>query len=213
MSSPAPSLQHRPEAERQQIHNALVEVCRERGLGAATREQVIERAGLDRSSFDRHFSDVDDCFAEYLRDACGPFLGKARTEMESAEDWRTQLRTVIYGMVRFWGEDTGRAHMLLVETYAAGPLGIGIRDQVLETMVDLIDRGRGLMDDPAELTRLTAEAMAGALFNQMHLLQAGGKLDEADRLVPQLMYFLVLPYCGVEAAIEELSQPPLPEEP
>ncbi len=211
MSSPASSLQRRPDAERQQIYEALVEVCREGGLARATSERVIERAEVDRAAFARHFSDLDDCFAQYIRDACEGFLGRARAALEATEDWRTQLRTVVHEMVEFWGEDEGRAHMLLVETFAAGPLGGPIGDQMLEMMVDLIDRGRLLMEDPTALTRVTAEAMAGALLHQMHLLQVEGSLDEAGRLVPQLMYFLVLPYLGVEAAVEELSWPPIPE--
>jgi AcrR family transcriptional regulator len=211
MSSPAPSLQRRLEAERQRIHDALVEVCRERGLGAATLGRVIERAGVDRAAFDRHFADLDDCFAQYVSDACASFIHYLPATMDTAEDWRAQLRAVIYEMVRFWRADEARAHMLLVETYAAGPLAALIRDQVMERMVDLIDHGRRLMDDPTALTRVTAEATAGALFNQMHLLQAQAKLDDADQLVPQLMYFLVLPYLGVEVAADELSLPPLPE--
>jgi len=211
MSSPAPSLQRRPEAERRQIHNALVEVCREGGLGAATLERVIVRAAVDRAAFDRHFSDLDDCFAQYVGDACAPFTRSAWTTMETAEEWCTRLRCVIYEMVRFWREDEARAQMLLVETWASGPLAGLICEQVLEKMVDLIDHGRGFMDDPSALTRLTAEATAGALFNQMHLLQSQKKLGEADRAVPQLMYFLVLPYLGAEAAAAELALPPLAE--
>jgi AcrR family transcriptional regulator len=208
MSSSAPSLQGRPEAERRRIHDALVEVCREGGLGAATLEQVIARAAVDRAAFDRHFSDLDDCFAQYVGDACAPFTRSASTTAETTEDWRTHLRCVIYEMVSFWRADEARAHMLLVETYASGPLASLMRDQVLETMVDLIDQGRRLMDDPSTLTRLTAEALAGALFNQMHVLQSQNKLSEADRMVPQLMYFLVLPYLGVESAAAELSLSP-----
>jgi len=208
MSSPVSSLQHPPEAERRQIHDALIEICREGGFGAATVERVIERARVDQRTFDRYFSDLDDCFAQYVSDAYAPFLQSARARMETPEDWRTHLRGVIYEMVRFWRADEARAHMLLLETPASGPLASLIRDQVLEAMVDLIDHGRQLMDDPTALTRITAQAMAGALFHQMQLMYSQKKLDDAGDLVPQLMYFLVLPYLGAEAAAAELSLPP-----
>lgn len=210
MSSSIPSLR-RPEAERRQIYAALVEVCRESGLPRVSIEQVVERAGVDRSAFDRHFSDLDDCFAQYLCDARACFNKSVSAAMSSAEDWRSELRVVVYELARFYRADEGRAHMLLVETLAAGPLGCLIRDQALETLVDLIDRGRLLMDDPSILTRMTAEAMAGGLFNQMHLALGQGRLDATDELVPQLMYCIVLPYIGTEAAVDELSMPRLPE--
>jgi hypothetical protein len=81
----------------------------------------------------------------------------------------------------------------------------------MEAMVDLIDLGRRQMDHPSALTRVTAEAMAGALFNQMHLALGQGRLQATDELVPQFMYCTVLPYVGTEAAVDELSRSALPE--
>jgi AcrR family transcriptional regulator len=211
MSSSAPSLRHRPEAERLRIHRALVEVCLDGGLGAATAEGVIDRAGVERAAFERHFADLDDCFAQYVRDACAPFLGRAWVGADAPDEWRAVLRCVTYEVVRFWQADEARARMLLVETLAAGPRGSLVRDQVLASMVDLIDRGRDLMEGPAALSRVTAEALAGAFCHQMHQLQEQGRLAEADRDVPQFMYFLVLPYLGMEAAVDELSRASLPE--
>jgi len=210
MSSSPPSQQRRPEAERRQIHVALVAVCRERGLGKATRAQVIERAGLDRAAFDRHFDDLDDCFAQYVVDARDALTERATAAASAAPDWRAQLRSVLYEVARFLRADRARAHMLLVETLAAGPRGSLVREQALEAVVDLIDGGRRQMDEPEALTRITAEALMGALFNQLHLWHEAGDLGDPDRLVPQLMYFLVLPYLGRDAAMEELSLP-IPE--
>jgi AcrR family transcriptional regulator len=208
MSSSPPPLQRRPEAERQQIHVALIAVCGERGLGKATSEQVIERAGVDDAAFARHFADLDDCFAQYIVDVRDLLTERMETAAAATQDWRRQLRSVVCEMVRFLHADRARGQMLLVETLAAGPRGSLVREQSLERMVDLIDRGRRLMDEPETLTRVTAEAMTGALFNQMHQLQDSGDLADPCRLVPQLMYFLVLPYLGQQAALEELSLPP-----
>jgi len=210
MRPPAPSLRHPPEAEpeRQQIHAGLVAVCRDHGLCKATVEQVVMRSGLDCDAFTRHFADLDDCFADYLADACGPLFDGARMAVEGADRWRLQLRGAVYEIIRFLAADQDRAHMLLVETRAAGPRGSLVRDQAFEEMVDFIDRGRLLMDDPTALTRVTAEALAGALVRQLELLQTDAGLKAAAEVVPQLMYFLVLPYLGQRAAIEELSKPP-----
>lgn len=211
MSSPAPSLRRRPEAERRQIYAALVDVCLERGFPGASLELVIERAAVDRPTFNRHFSDLGDCFGQYIAEALIAFVDEIEVAAADEEAWRTQVRNAVQAMVRFCRADEARAHMLLVETLAAGPLGQLIRDRALEKVTEVIDRGRLLMDDPTLLTRLTAEAMAGALFSQMHRTMEQGILGEADDLVPQLMYCVVLPYLGVEAAVEELSPPPFAE--
>jgi AcrR family transcriptional regulator len=206
MSFPTRSPRLQSEAERQKIHEALVELSLELGFRRVTLRQLIDRAGVGRSTFKRHFADLDDCFAVYIRDAYDAFL--AEVEIDPADDWRGRLRTVTYALVRFWRFDEARARMLLVEALSAEPLGRLVRDQVVETTVDLIDQGRLLMDDSALLSRVTAEAMAGALFNQMHLALEGGKLDED--LARELMYCVVLPYMGPAAAAEELSIPTPP---
>jgi AcrR family transcriptional regulator len=99
MSFPTRSLRLRSEAERQKIHGALVELSLELGFPYVTIGQLIDRAGVDRSTFQRHFSDLDDCFAVYIREAYDTFL--AGVELDPADDWRTRLRTVTYALVRF----------------------------------------------------------------------------------------------------------------
>ncbi|MGN6201109.1 MAG: TetR/AcrR family transcriptional regulator [Solirubrobacterales bacterium] len=194
--------------ERRKIHLALIAVCLERGISKATCEQVVERAGLDRVAFARHFTDLDDCFAQYLVDVRDDLVERAKATA-TARDWRTRVRSVLYEIVRYLHADRDRAQMLLVESLAAGARGSLVREQALGELVALIDRGRQLMEDPDALTPVTAEALTGALFNQMHMLHESRQPVDPDRLVPQLMYFIVLPYLGREAAVEELSLPPV----
>jgi len=210
MSSTPSSLQPPPDAERRQLYSALVALCRKRGLGKVTSDQIARQAGLNPGVFDRHFADADDCFAQYLIDACLSFIQRAEAATEDVQNWTSRLRAVVNEIVSFLHADEDRAHMLLSEAPAAGPRGSLVRDEALAKLADLIDSGRDLMDDPAALTRITAEAISGALFNQMRLLQERGELEHAREFVPQLMYFLVLPYLGREAATQELSRPPMP---
>lgn len=75
--------------------------------------------------------------------------------------------------------------------------------------MDLIDEGRAESNAPASLTRLTAEALGGAILHELCRAARGGSPPESE-LVPTLMYLAVLPYAGVGAATEELRIPPPP---
>jgi len=201
-----------PELDRERLHSALVELSLERGYQNVSLEDLLEHAGVDQATFERRFADVEACFADYLQKNLQAFLIEIGGAMQGSEGWREQIRAAAYAILVFWRADEGRAQMMLGEVLAAGPRAQLVRDQGMELMFDLIDQGRSLMDDPDMLTRATAEAVGGAILNQMHLALQRGELARGEELVPKLMYTVVLPYLGTEAALEELEMPP-PGEP
>lgn len=208
MNAPAPQQASQPEVERQRILDALVEVSIREGYRNATVASVVDQAGMTEEAFRRHFSDLEDCFAEYLFEARQAFFTEVGTAMVGIDEWREQIRAAGYAMLRFWRADERRARMMLIEVLSAGPRAQLIRDEGMELMFDLIDQGRSAMPDPELLSRTTAEAIGGAIFNQMHLALEAGELARGEELIPQLMYTVILPYLGTEAALEELERPP-----
>ena len=109
-----------------------------------------------------------------------------------APDWRLRLRAAAYALYR------RRDRSLL-------PV-----EGEVERLVELIDAGRAEPTAPASLTRLTAEALGGAISSQL-CFAAGrdGHPSPEEELVPPLLYTAVLPYIGADAAAEELrAQPP-----
>ncbi|MGN6253769.1 MAG: TetR/AcrR family transcriptional regulator [Solirubrobacterales bacterium] len=208
MSSPCPQQASQPEVERQRILEALVEVCVARGYRGTSVPLVAERAGVSEETFEQHFADLEDCFAAYILEGREAFFVAVGAAMVDKSEWRKQIRAAAYAMLRFWREDVRRARMMLIEVLAAGPRAQLIRDEGMELMFDLIDQGRSQMEDPEMLSRTTAEAVGGAIFNQMHIALERGELDRGEEMVPQLMYTVVLPYLGTEAALEELELPP-----
>lgn len=201
---PAP----RPDQERRQIFDGLVEVCVTVGYGNASVKAVVEAAGLTPAAFERHFTDLEDCFTAYILELREAFLVQVGNAILQHSNWREQMRAAAYAIVRFWQEDEPRARMILIEVLAAGPRAQLVRDEGMQMMVSLIDQGRQAMPDPQLLTRATAEAIAGAIFNQMRIVLERGEADRGDEHVPGLMYSVVLPYVGAEAALEELEMPP-----
>jgi AcrR family transcriptional regulator len=62
------------------------------------------------------------------------------------------------------------------------------------------------MDDPESVPHTTAEALAGSAYGQVYAKVVRGDTDELPKLIPQLMSAAVMPYLGVEAALEELDR-------
>ncbi|MGE5336046.1 MAG: hypothetical protein ACM3JL_01320 [Nitrososphaerota archaeon] len=109
-----------------------------------------------------------------------------------AAGWRRRLRAALYALYRRRGGDP------------AFPA-----EEEIEELADLIDEGRAEPGAPASLTRVTAEALSGAILQELYLAGARRRpLPPEDQMVPYLLYMAVLPYIGADAASEELRVPP-----
>jgi hypothetical protein len=107
-------------------------------------------------------------------------------------DWRTRLRVAAYDLYR---------------GLAQRPV-FPLREE-MEGLVDLIDEGRAEVASPPTLTRATAEALGGAISQELAMAAARRRPPRPEgELVPTLLYMAVLPYMGANAAAEELRAPP-----
>lgn len=120
------------------------------------------------------------------------FAGATLSAPTVAAAWRDRVRLAAYALYRRPG-----GHPVL-------PI-----EEEVEGLADLIDEGRVEPDAPASLTRVTAEALGGAIVHDLCLAARTGAPSESE-LVPTLMYMAVLPYMGADAAAEELRIPPPP---
>jgi AcrR family transcriptional regulator len=192
-------------SEREQIVAALVEIAAERGYGETTIELILERAGVDRPAFDRHFRGKYDCFLSAWQEQNEECLATMVRAYESREEWPDRLRAVAYQVIEGLSRDPSRASFG-VEVLAAGDAARARRDMTMRVIASLIDAGRQEMDDPESVPHTTAEALAGSAYGQIYSRVVRGDADELPQLVPQLMSAAVMPYLGIEAAMSELSR-------
>jgi AcrR family transcriptional regulator len=192
-------------SERARIVEATIEIAAERGYGETTIEEIVDRAGLDRPAFDRHFRGKYDCFLSAWQDVNEKCLATMVKAYESAEAWPDRLRAVAEQIVSGLLDDPRRASFG-VEVLAAGDAARARRDMTMRVIAGLIDSGRLLMDDPEAVPHTTAEALAGSAYGQIYSRVVRGDVDQLPALVPQLMSAAVMPYLGLEAAMDELRR-------
>jgi AcrR family transcriptional regulator len=129
---------------------------------------------------------------------------------DSEQHWPDRLRAVACEVVGSLCHEPSRA-CFAVEVLAAGDAARARRDMTMRAIASLIDAGRREMEDPESVPHTTAEALAGSAYGRIYAKVVGGDTDELPKLIPQLMSAAVMPYLGVEAALEELdlgSNPP-----
>jgi AcrR family transcriptional regulator len=191
--------------ERERIVEALIEIAAERGYAETTIELILDRAGLDRPAFDRHFRGKYDCFLSAWQEMNEGCMREMLAAFNSQEEWPDRLRAVACEIVDNLCSDPGRA-CFAVEVLSAGDAARARRDMTMRVIASLIDAGRNEMDDPESVPHTTAEALAGSAYGQVYAKVVRGEADELPALVPQLMSAAVMPYLGVEAGLAELAR-------
>jgi AcrR family transcriptional regulator len=196
---------------RVRLHQALFDLCLERGFKQIELGELLDRAEVDRATFDREFADLEDCFFAVFKLEIDRYRRQAVALSDQPGSWRERVRAGAYALYRFLAADERRSRFLLVESRGAGERTLLFADRLIGTLVDLIDEGRRELDDPDALSRTTAESLGGGIFSQLYvILGRGAALPPEREIVPQLLYTVVLPYLGPTAALQELAIPPPP---
>jgi AcrR family transcriptional regulator len=193
--------------DRRKLELALIDEVVEEGFAGASVEGVCQRAETDLEGFQNHFADLEDAAYEVFKALREDLLQRLLPAFAGQATWRDQIRAVAYAMFDYIDEDRRRGNFMFVQIMVGGERAQRLRDQGTAAMAQMIDQGRNQLDNPEQLSRGTAEAIAGSIFQQ---IRGAVERDDANArdLVPQLMYNVVLPYLGSEAAGEELTLPP-----
>jgi AcrR family transcriptional regulator len=199
--------------QRAQVDRALIDLCFESGFTGLSVEALCRRAGLDRTAFDRQYTDLEDCFCQMLESERDRFFAYLDRALIGQQRWVDRLRAVAYALLRYLRADERRTHVLTIELYRVGERATLIwSETIAKRLFGLIDEGRFELADPDSLTVTTAVSVGGGIFNQLYpAVGRGSSLPAESEIVPQMMYAAVLPYLGAAAAARELSIPPPPE--
>lgn len=197
----------------ERMREAAIDLVIERGYAALEVEAVVARAGVAPADFERHFAGKEDCclqvyeanIADFDRLVVGAYLRH--------DQWRDALRAAAYAAAGYLRDHPREVQFGEIQMREGGEMAQARRDAYLHRIIDLIDAGRGELDDPDSLNRAAAEGALGAVYGYLlKELQAGSGTRSATEFVPQLMYIAVRPYLGHEAAREELTIPPPAQE-
>jgi AcrR family transcriptional regulator len=200
------------EPERRRLAESMIDLVIADGYDRVTVQAVCERAGLSRAAFDRHFSDLEDCYLRLFDRFTDEFDRATFGAYEATRgSWRERLRAAAYGAARYIRDHPRESTFSSTLMFAAGDLAQAHRERHLRRLVALVDAGRSEQPDPGALGRPVAEAAVGSIYSLVTKRLAEGAADSVEALVPELMYLATRPYLGEERAREELAIPPPPE--
>jgi AcrR family transcriptional regulator len=194
--------------ERERIRAAMRSLVAERGYRETTLADLLTRADVDEAAFERHYPDLEACFAEIWEEYVTEFIDVTGLGFYSNEDWREGMRAAAWGFCRFIQADEDRARFFLIEFNYAGEAVHARRDVVMRAYAVLIDRGNEARTAPEPVPRVQADAIIGAIWEGAVIRVLNGEFDQFPAAIPQGLFLTVLPYLGLEAAQEEMRRGP-----
>jgi AcrR family transcriptional regulator len=198
---------------RERICGALITLVGNQGYEATDVSEICELAEVDQATFEAHFADKDTCLEHVWEAMTVAYIGHCRSAFDEHERWRDGLRAAGYAAMDWLGADPARSKFFLVEVMSGGEMVRARRDWMMNEFIEMLDGGRREMENPDSLSRLTAEALTGAVYdNAISSIRLRERPAEARERVKSVMAIAVLPYCGPEASIEELARPAPDEE-
>ena len=138
--------------------------------------------------------------AARLCDRVGDAAGKG------GDNLRDRLRFGLEALLHFVATEPEAARTLIVEARAANLDAVMHRDDLLDHFADCIDtQVRELLPDTPSYSPVTAAGIVSGVEALLYSRLNKGETDDLDSLLPSMMYLLVLPFEGQEAASEELA--------
>ncbi len=199
------------ESQRGRILEAMREAIAEQGYADASVADVIKRAGVSRKTFYAQFTAKEDCFLAIYDEQMGRLRDVTRDAFEAQDDWVPSLRAGLTALLNALAYDDTVARLCFVDVLAAGPRAAAARNETMRELESVLELGRGgdaTDGDGSPTPRALGTSMVGGLGEVLYQETVAGRCGQLPALLPELMYALVLPFEGREAAQRELERAP-----
>jgi AcrR family transcriptional regulator len=201
----APTLKPVTSAKRERILEGMLDAVGSSGYDGTSVRTVLTKTGLYRQAFYDNFPDKDACYLEAFD------FGVARLEVlvtaasASEESWQGRLRAGLGAFLDALDKEPDVGRALIVEVHAAGPEVRERRAELMKRVADFIDLARDSSGENESPPAIAPEGIVAGIHAIVHARLATGATEGFRELLPEFMYFAVLPYFGSEAAEVEMQ--------
>lgn len=186
------------QAQRRRIVDAMIESVAEKTYSGTTISDIVSRASISRTTFYKRFVDKRACFDAALAQCIRALQKVAGGAFDPADPPPRALHKSAKAVLDFLAAEPGLAHLVMGEAVTVEPATFGrYRDH-------LVPYVQALWEASGEQLRLHTDphlALGRAqvlIFNKI----AAGETGSLPELLPEIVYLVVLPFGGHEAALE-----------
>jgi AcrR family transcriptional regulator len=195
-------------SQRERIVDATAAIVATKGIAGLTIPEIARRASVSHQTFYEIYHDKRDAF-----------LGAQKVGMHQAllvtveayeahkEDWPRAVAAGLRALIDYLSSEPAHAHLSLVDTLAASPEAIEIRDSALHAFAAYLDPGYRLAPNGIEVPAIAAEATAGGIWQILHHYIENERIAELPDAAPQIIYMALTPFLGPRGAAKAARDP------
>jgi AcrR family transcriptional regulator len=195
-------------SQRERVLEAMLRVAAAKGYEATTVADVLEVAGVSRESFDEMFEDKAACFLEAYDAVFDVLVAHVSSAFESAagEPWPERIAAALGALVELLAAEAGIARLSMVEVTAVGDDARARYRAALARFTPFLEEGREYSHQAGELPADTARFAIGGATSMIFDEIRAGRGPELKRILPDLVFAVLMPYLGPEAAEDEMRR-------
>jgi AcrR family transcriptional regulator len=201
----SPKLELVNSSKREKILEGMLEAVGSEGYDSTSVRTVLDRTGLYRQAFYDHFADKDACYLAALAMGIDRLEAVVAKGAAGEESWRGRLRAGLGALLDQLDAEPDFGRGVIVEVHAAGSEALARRAEALKKAADFIDLARGEVGETESPPQIAPEGIVAGIHAIVHSRLSTGATAGFRELLPEFMYFAVLPYFGAEAASAEMQ--------
>jgi AcrR family transcriptional regulator len=188
-------------SQRERIVDATAAIVADKGLAALTIPEIARRANVSNQTFYSIYGSKHEAFLGAQKVGMHQALGVAVAAYEAAgSDWPRAIAAGLRALIDFLASEPAFAHLVLVDTFAANPEAIEIRNASMQAFASYLQPGHALADVP--VPAIAGEAVVGGIWQVLHHYIESECIDQLSEAAPQLTYMALTPFIGPQAAAD-----------
>lgn len=188
---------------RRRALDAFVRTVAREGYDRTTIEAVLVLARVPEPVFYEHFEDKQDCMLAALDERVRRIEDAICERVAGSTGWSERVALGLQALLEALADDPEGARLALVECLGAGESAVTRLRCAVARCVPLLEQG---LSDPEtadtdHLPPQISEAVVGGIASILHRLALERHTDELPGMLPDLLYFALMPYLGHERAL------------
>jgi AcrR family transcriptional regulator len=172
--------------QRERLFAALVANCESKGYEATSVEDLLRVSGVSRATFYEQFDDKLACFRAAQEEMVSAGVDAVAGQLASDSDPDIRPRAALEAFVGLVVAQPAASRMCLVESYAAGAVGIDRIKAAVDAVIALVRDAAERMSDRAAMPAELLRGIIGGLFQVIYGRLREGREAELPDLVPGL---------------------------
>jgi AcrR family transcriptional regulator len=190
------------------VLEAMLRVAAAKGYEMTTVADVVEAGGISTETFEELFGDKESCFLEAYDASIDVAVAYVSAAYEAAdgERWPARIEAALRALVELFAAESEIIRMAMVEVTAVGEEARMRYRAALGRFTPFLEEGRGASSQGGELPADTARFAIGGATSMIFDEVRAGRGPELRRILPDLLFAVLMPYLGPEEAEDEMRR-------